>query len=284
MAVVQDLFVYPLKSARGIPRSTILLTATGFEWDRQWMAVDALGTFVSQRTHPKLAQVEPAIERDSLILTAPDLKPLRLPLAPVGEAVSVKVWKDRCAGLDQGDEAAVWISRAVGDALRLVRQAPVLDRVADPKFAGPKPTPVSFTDGYPVLVCNQASLVDLNARMPEPIPMERFRPNIVLTGLSAFEEDRIETIQIGGITLHLVKPCTRCIITSTDQRTGERSTNPLPVLRTFRFDRALLGVAFGENAVVRGGVGLSIERGAECIALGTPRQGSPATDVKQPRY
>jgi len=106
--------------------------------------------------------------------------------------------------------------------------------------------------------------------MPEPIPMERFRPNIVLTGLSAFAEDRIETLQVGGITLHLVKPCTRCIITSTDQRTGERATNPLPVLRTFRFDRALLAVAFGENAVARGGVGLSIERGAECITLGTP--------------
>jgi hypothetical protein len=270
MAVVQDLFVYPIKSARGIACRAARLTATGFEWDRQWMAVDALGTFVSQRTHPKLAQVEPAIEGDSLTLTARDLKPLRLPLAPAGEPVAVKVWKDRCAGLDQGDEAAAWISRAVGDVLRLVRQAPLRDRLADPKFAGSKPVPVSFADSYPFLVCNQASLLDLNTRMPEPIPMERFRPNIVLTGLSAFAEDRIETLQVGGITLHLVKPCTRCIITSTDQRTGERATNPLPVLRTFRFDRALLAVAFGENAVARGGVGLSIERGAECITLGTP--------------
>jgi uncharacterized protein len=268
MTVVQELFVYPVKSARGIARSTVRLTATGFEWDRQWMAVDALGTFVSQRTHPKLAQVEPAIERDSLTLTSRDLKPLQLPLAPTGEAVSVRVWNDRCVGLDQGDEAAEWISRAVGDVLRLVRQAPLLERMADAKFAGSKPTPVSFADGYPFLVCNQASLADLNARMPEPIPMERFRPNIVLAGLPAFEEDRIETIRIGAITLDLVKPCTRCIITSTDQRTGERSTNPLPVLRTFRFDRTLLGVAFGENAIARDGIGLSIERGAECITLG----------------
>jgi hypothetical protein len=185
----------------------------------------------------------------------------------MGEALCVKVWSDYCAGLDQGNEAAEWISMAVGDVLRLVRQAPLLDRLADPKFAGAEPVPVSFTDGYPVLVCNQASLLDLNARMPEPIPMERFRPNIVLTGLSAFEEDRIDTIKIGDITLHLVKPCMRCIITSTDQRTGERSTNPLPVLRTFRFSRELLGVAFGENAVARTGVGLSIERGAECVTL-----------------
>ena len=267
MAVVQELFVYPVKSARGIARQTVRLTATGFEWDRQWMAVDALGTFISQRTHPKLAQVEPVIAGDSLTLTARDLTPLRLPLAATGPAVSVKVWNDRCAGLDQGDEAAEWISRAVGDVLRLVRQAPLLDRLADPKFAGSEPKPVSFADGYPFLVCNRASLSDLNARMPEPIPMERFRPNIVLTGLSAFEEDRIDTIRIGEITLRLVKPCMRCIITSTDQRSGERSTNPLPVLRKFRFDRTLLGVAFGANAVAHAGLGLSIERGAECVTL-----------------
>jgi hypothetical protein len=190
-----------------------------------------------------------------------------LPLAATGAAVSVKVWNDRCAGLDQGDEAAQWISRAVGDVLRFVRQAPLLDRLADSKYVGPQPMPVSFADGYPFLVCNQASLADLNARMPEPIPMERFRPNIVLTGLAAFEEDRIDTISIGAVTLHLVKPCTRCIITSTDQRSGARTTNPLPVLRTFRFDRTLLGVAFGENAVARAGVGLNMERGAECVTV-----------------
>jgi uncharacterized protein YcbX len=95
--------------------------------------------------------------------------------------------------------------------------------------------------------------------------MGRFRPNIVLNGLEPFAEDRIASVQIGGVTLKLVKPCTRCVITSTDQRTGERSTNPLPYLRQFRFDRDLLGVTFGENAVVAAGVGASIERGAECV-------------------
>jgi uncharacterized protein YcbX len=103
--------------------------------------------------------------------------------------------------------------------------------------------------------------------MPEPIPMERFRPNIVLTGLHAFEEDRIQTLMIGPITLTLVKPCTRCIITSTDQVSGERSTNPLPVLREFRFNRELLGVAFGENAVASAGVGSTVTLGAECLTL-----------------
>jgi uncharacterized protein len=97
--------------------------------------------------------------------------------------------------------------------------------------------------------------------------MERFRPNIVLSGLAAFEEDRIDVLKIGAITLRLVKPCTRCIITSTDQKSGERSTNPLPVLRKFRFNRTLLGVAFGENAVASAGVGLHLARGAECLTL-----------------
>jgi uncharacterized protein len=267
VAVVEELFIYPLKSGRAIALSTAYVGPMGFEWDRQWMAVDALGTFVSQRTHPRLAQVEPNLADDSLTLKAPDLAPLRLPLAPVGEPVTVRVWSDHCAGLDQGDAAAQWISHAVGDALRLVRKAPVLDRLADSQFAGADAHPVSFVDGFPILVCNRASLADLNTRMPVPIPMERFRPNIVLTGLAAFEEDRIERLQIGPITLTLVKPCTRCIITSTDQRSGERSTNPLPVLRQFRFNRELLGVAFGENAVASAGVGSSLTRGAECVTL-----------------
>jgi uncharacterized protein YcbX len=267
MAVVQELFIYPLKSARGIAQKSTRLTLTGFEWDRQWMAVDARGQFVSQRTHPKLALIVPEISADSLTLMVQDFTPLQLPLEPVGEVVAVMVWEDRCAGLDQGDEAADWVSAAVGDALRLVRRAPLPDRLANPQFAGPHAAQLAFSDGYPILVCNEASLADLNVRMPEPIPMERFRPNIVLTGLSAFEEDRIDVLQMGSIELRLVKPCTRCVITTTDQRTGERSTNPLPVLRTFRFDRALLGVTFGENAVIATGIGCGLTRGAECVTL-----------------
>lgn len=155
MAVVQELFIYPMKSARGIAQSTARLGHTGFEWDRQWMAVDARGQFISQRTHPKLAQIVPEISADSLTLRVRDFKPLRLPLEPVGEVVAVVVWEDRCAGHDQGDEAAEWVSAAVGDALRLVRRAPLPDRLANPQFAGPHAAQLSFSDGYPILVCNE---------------------------------------------------------------------------------------------------------------------------------
>ncbi len=134
----------------------------------------------------------------------------------------------------------------------------------------PRPRPYRLADGFPILVCNAASLAHLNTRMPSPIGMERFRPNIVLEGLEPFEEDRISELRFDTVTLRLVKPCTRCVITSTDQLTGEPSTNPLPVLRAFRFDKALMGVTFGENAVIAHGVGQVLEAG--CDVLGSARR------------
>src|SRR5262249_50312218 len=147
-----------------------------------------------------------------------------------------------CVGIDQGSEAAEWLSQIIGQPVRLVRVPPHTERMANAQFAGPTPAPMGFADGYPVLVCTEASLEDLNARMPERIPMDRFRPNIVLAGLPAWAEDRIDTLAIGDLTLRLVKPCTRCTIPLHDQRTGELSTDPTPVLKQFRFNKALLGV------------------------------------------
>jgi uncharacterized protein YcbX len=265
MAIVEDLFIYPFKSARGIRRSSVRIIPTGFEWDRHWMAVDQNNRFISQRTHPRLAQIVPELASEHLFLTAPGMQPLDLPLSAQGGPVSVRVWDDVCSGLDQGDEAAGWLSQCLAAEVRVVRVLAAPDRHANPKWAGSDAHPMTFADGYPILVCNRASLEDLNTRMPEAIPMERFRPNIVLGGLPAFAEDRIDSLRLGDIELRLVKPCTRCIITSTDQVTGDRTTNPLPVLRTFRFDRNLHGVAFGENAVVAAGVGAQIERGGQGV-------------------
>jgi uncharacterized protein YcbX len=134
---------------------------------------------------------------------------------------------------------------------------------------------LGFPDGYPLLICNRASLEDLNARLPQRLPIERFRPNIVLSGLPAWAEDHIDTLAMGALTLRLVKPCTRCSIPSLDPRTGAPSTNPLPELRKFRFDRALRGVTFGENAVIVQGAGCEIERGAPCrvtLDSGAPQE------------
>ncbi len=264
MVRVEALHVYPLKSARGIPLTQVRVTASGFEWDRHWMLLDAKGVFLTQRTHPQLARIETRITASHLELRTADRPPLSVPLAPLGTPLRVKVWKDTCEGLAQDAAASDWLSGAVGETVTLVRTPRALTRYANPEYAGPVPVPVSFVDGFPVLVCNRASLDELNARMPEALPMERFRPNLVLEGLPAFAEDTIREIEIGAVTLRLVKPCTRCIIPSTDQRTGVRGTDPLPVLRTFRFDRELLGVTFGENAIVAAGADAQIERGMPC--------------------
>jgi MOSC domain-containing protein len=269
MPSVQALNVHPVKSARAVPLNSVRLAATGFEWDRQWMTVDAADTFITQRTHPRLARVVPSIGREALTLSAEGLETLEVPFAIEGAVVTVQIFNDSCIAQDQGDEAAEWLSEAIGDAVRLVRVGPRMDRVANPRYAAPGPAPVTFVDGYPILVCNTASLEYLNARMPSPVPMERFRPNLVITGLSPFEEDRIAAVDIDSsegepVRLRLVKPSTRCVIPSTDQRTGQRSTNPLPILKQFRFDRVLKGITFGENAVIASGVGRTITVGAQC--------------------
>jgi uncharacterized protein YcbX len=277
MARVEALFIYPLKSARAIALDSARLGATGFEWDRHWMASDDNGTFFSQRTHPKLALIQPKLDGvavqglaspaasvTTLTLEREGLQPLRQSTQPAGEPRPVRVWDDRFPSLDQGDEASEWLSQALGTKARLIRLMPRAQRHADPDFAGDTTAPVSFTDAFPFLVVNRASLESLNERMPEPVPMNRFRPNIVLGGLEPWAEDRIESISIGAVRLRLVKPCTRCVITSTDQLTGEIKENPLPVLRAFRFSKELRGVMFGENAVIESGIAESIARGDEC--------------------
>jgi len=264
IATVTGLFVYPLKSARGIACPRVRLAATGFEADRQWMLVNVHGVFLSQRTHPQLACIVPELDGGEVVLHAPGLPPLRLPRECSGERLAVRVHQDRCAGLDEGADAAEWASRAAGEAVRLVRVPAHSERHANPTFAGTVPAPMGFADGFPVLVCNAASLADLNTRLPSAIPMERFRPNVVLEGLRAWAEDRIDTLTLGEVTLRLVKPCTRCTIPSIDQRTGQPSIDPAPALREFRFDKELHGVKFGENAVIVAGVAREIERGATC--------------------
>lgn len=265
-ATITGLFVYPLKSGRALSCARVRVSTTGFEWDRQWMLINARGVFLSQRTHPQLARVVPQLDADAdeLWLDAPGLPRLRLPRVSSGERRPVRVHRDACVGLDEGAAAAEWASRIAGESARVVRVPTQVERFAHPAFAGPLPAPLGFVDGFPVLVCNQASLEDLNTRLPERIPMDRFRPNVVLEGLPAWSEDRIDALTVGGITLRLVKPCTRCTIPSIDQQTGEPSTDPAPVLRQFRFDKTLRGFTFGENAVIVAANQNEIARGASC--------------------
>ncbi len=168
-----------------------------------------------------------------------------------GEKIEVVVWDDRTIAIDQGDDAGCWFSEILGFPCRLVRQSPDEIRPVDPEYAGNSETPVSFADGYPILLANTASLADLNDRLAEKIPMARFRPNIVFESDEPFIEGTWKTIRVGDLTYSLVKPCSRCLVTTTDQETGERDPNmePLKTLATFR--RFGNEVMFGENVIPR---------------------------------
>jgi uncharacterized protein len=261
-ASVAALIVYPVKSCRGIALGAARLTERGFEHDREWMIVGADGRFITQREAPRLALVTPALSDTALQLAAPGMDPLTIPFEPSGTPCGVTVWRDAVPAFDQGHAAATWLSAWVGHPARLVRFDSEFQRRCNPAFAGPGGAHTAFADAYPILVLSEASLADLNSRLEQPLPVNRFRPNIVLSGIEAYDEDHILELSIGAVTLTLVKPCTRCQITTTDQATAQVGVEPLPTLARYRQNAALDGVAFGMNAVVAAGAGASITAGA----------------------
>jgi uncharacterized protein YcbX len=266
MARVASLHVYPVKSCRGIDVDAFRVTETGPEWDRRWMIVTAAdGRFITQRSHPAMARIAVALVGSSLRLTSDGIEPFVIPVAHGGEARRVVVWNDTCLGVDAGDDAADWLAAMLGEPLRLVRLDPSVPRLASTQFAGPGPHPVSFADSYPVLMIARESLAELNRRLPEAIPMARFRPNVVIEGVAAHAEDAMARFRFGPVVLRGVKHCTRCPITTTDQQTGARDAHqePLRTLGKYRHDHALKGVIFGQNCVIEAGVGERLAVGAE---------------------
>lgn len=254
---VSGLFVYPVKSCRGIPLREADVGRMGIRHDRQWMVIDEHGMFVAQRSEAGLGVgvrtmclVGTAIDGDQLVLTAPDMPPLSLPTAGVpGVQHAVQVWKSHTAGMDQGDEAAAWFteyfSRERPGRYRLVRMPD--DGVRMPKRGE---SPLAFADGYPFLIIGEASLADLNARLADPLPMNRFRPNIVIAGAPPYFEDDVARVTIRGVAFENMAPCLRCPIPATDQETAVRAKEPLTTLATYR--RRDGGVAFGSNFNHRG--------------------------------
>jgi len=219
----------------------------GIVADRQWMIVDEDGEFLTQRDVPRMALVSPRLTGDVLEISATGMPPLTISLDARGQRTNVTVWRDRCAAIDEGPAAAEWLSSFLEVACRLVRIPDDEKRRADPAYAGPDDQ-VGFADGFSFLLTSRASLDDLNRRLSVPLPMNRFRPNIVVDGKDAFEEDRWKCIRIDGITFAVAKPCARCAITTTNQDTAERSHEPLRTLATFRHV-AGRGVMFGQNLI-----------------------------------
>ena len=258
---IASLHVYPVKSCRGIALETSPVGERGLVFDREWMIVDSDGRFVTQRDVPRLALVEPSLTTAALELKAPGSGRLGVPLELDGAARPVTVWRDSFPAVDQGDEAAAWLSSALQRPLRLVRFDSTVRRYCNETYAGEGGAHTAFADAYPLLILSEASLADLNSRLEEPLPMNRFRPNVVLSGIDAYDEDHIDEIRVGGLAFKLVKHCTRCQITTTDQSTAVVGMEPLSTLARYRMNAELGGVTFGMNAIVAAGAGLAIHRG-----------------------
>lgn len=275
---IAALYVYPIKSCAGITTDALRFDAMGPLDDRRWMLVDDGGQFLTQREVPALALVRPSRQDGGLRVIAPGMPPLAV-TGSGGTRTTTWCWDDRCAGFDEGIESRAWFSEYLGRGARLLRFDTTMTRAASRSWVGDGTgapgTLTRFTDGFPLLVVSKASLDALNARLvlagvPEAT-IQRFRPNIVVDGIDAFEEDLCETltsVPFRGppVVLRPVKPCTRCTIPEVDPGTGRHESGILLVLAGFRADPRLGGAAtFGMNAVVTSGLD------------GTLRVGDPLT-------
>lgn len=245
-AFLSGLFVYPLKSAAGIPLDRARIRERGIVDDRRWMVVDAGGQFISQRTHPRMALVRVRFAPDGLLLSAPELPDLAVArIPPGGRTRPVTVWGDTVAAPSAGAGAAEWMSEHLGCRCDVVYLPDDAARSVEPGW-GPSRL-VSFADGFPFLLISEGSLADLNARLDAPLPMNRFRPNLVVSGCAPYAEDGWRRISVGRLRFVVAKPCSRCATTVVDQATADRGREPLATLAGYR--RAGTEVFFGQNLI-----------------------------------
>lgn len=272
---VQALYVHPVKSCAGIALPRSLLVETGLDYDRAWMLVDERGEFVTQRELPRLALVQPTLRQDDLVLRAPGMLALHVALDRVESPLRVRVWSDELPAWDMGALAAQWFSDFAGRPLRLVRFDPQQRRLSDRRWTGAHEAQTAFADGFALLVTSTASLAELNRRLAlQGLPaadMRRFRPNLVLDGIEAHDEDHIDRLEIdtpqGVVTLQLVKPCARCTIPGVDPDSGVQGHDITDALAGYRADPRMDGAAtFGMNAIVLRGVDHVLAVGQGCRA------------------
>jgi uncharacterized protein YcbX len=282
-ASIEQLWVYPVKSCAGVALTEAELTDTGLLYDRAWMVVDSSGEFVSQRELPRMALIQPSFKMGQLMLRAPGMLALHLALDAADAPVQVRVWDDELMAYDMGDVAAQWFSDFLGpDApadlkrLRLARFDPEVKRACDARWTGGREANTQFADGFGLLVTSTASLAELNERLAKageaPVTLQRFRPNIVLGGIEAHDEDRLGamTIATGAdaeAVIDPVKPCARCPIPNIDPATAVSTPAVSDVLQSYRQDLRLKGaITFGMNAIVLQGDGQVLRVGQNVLA------------------
>ncbi len=244
---VSEIHIYPVKSLRGISLESSAIRFTGLAFDRQWMVISPDHRMLTQRTHPQMALVETALDGERLVLDAFGMPPHRVPTAEATKPkITSDVWGSEVAGVDLGEETATWLSQAIGTPCRLI-QFPATDtRPCDPSVSHPDDH-THYADGFPLLITTQPSLDDLNSRLAKPVSMQRFRPNIVITGCAAYDEDHWQEIAIGDISVRLVRSCARCSVPTVDPGTGVLAgPEPIHTLSSYREWKG--EVFFGMNA------------------------------------
>lgn len=263
MLTLSHLYIYPIKSLGGISVSEAVVEEKGFRHDRRFMLVTPSGDFMTQRTNHHMALIDVAIDSDQTLRVWHRNRPdnvLVLPLAispnTSGETLSVSIWDDENVPATLvSSEADRWFSEALGKPCRLVFMPHSTRRAVDATYDRPdaqgRPSAVSFADGYPYLLIGQASLNDLNHRLPQPIEMLRFRPNIVVSGSLPYDEDTWQQFRIGDINFHGVKPCGRCVLTTIDPATGQKGREPLYTLSQYRQWKHK--ILFGQNVLADAG-------------------------------
>lgn len=252
MLTVSELYIYPVKSLGGIALNTATLTDRGFEHDRRWMLVDDHNQQLTQREVHTMALLKVQVIEQGLLIqnsNAPGAE-LLVPFQPAtSETMMVSVWSNHCRAQRVSDAADAWFSKQLGLSCKLVYMPDATHRYVDGRYAHNKEV-TSFSDGYPLLLIGQASLDDLNSRLAAPLPMNRFRPNIVFNGGTPYLEDSMKHFEISGITFSGVKPCSRCVMTTINQQTGEKAKEPLKTLSTYRMKNKK--IYFGQNLLYAG--------------------------------
>jgi uncharacterized protein YcbX len=250
--MLASVHIYPLKGCRAVDLDETVVEPWGLAGDRRWLLVDADCQFMTQRKHPALARLVVRYGPGADITASADgCLPLRVP-APGGSAelVKVTVWGSTVLAAAAGPEADAWFSAFLGEPVRLVWLDDPTRRAVDPEY-GAGGDVVSFADGYPLLLTSTGSLDQLNewltAAGDPPVPMNRFRPNVVVSGFEPWAEDRWRRIRIGPVWFRVAKPCGRCVVTTTDQATGQRGSQPLRMLAARR--RFGKNLVFGQNII-----------------------------------
>ena len=246
---VSELAIYPVKSFAQIPLKKAYIDSFGLNQDRRWMVVDKHGKFVTQRQQPRMCLIKSELVEQGIIISAPGMDALQVTVPTTRETRQVIVWNDHCSAIDCGDVVAQCLSLFLGIECRMVFFPADEIRQVDLNFAQ-EGDRTAFSDGFPILLISQASLDDLNSRMESPLPMERFRPNLVVSGCEPFAEDNWRRIKIGDLIMRIVKPCSRCVIPSIDINSGEKGVEPTKTLISYR--KRDNKIYFGQNVIAEG--------------------------------